>query len=203
MSTNRTTHLIEVCLLIISLGVNVVLGYYLYTLQHDVTEVVAMEQLYTKDDFDQYANDYCERLLGQILSDEEIKYLAQRQYSYILKVNDQIVTSNYISLENVSTLRISIAEVADDESSLPESLQKMGSLIYDSVDAELTDFIAIYTNEEYEITKTVEGANTKYAIEFKKIEKNSIVSLSIGDVLLNNLSQDHNIKGNYFDIYIQ
>ena len=162
-----------------------------------------LTEVYTRFDFESFAQEYFQKKLSNIFTVEDIKYIASKQYSYYLSVNNQMINSNVIRLDDTTNVRIVLSEIADEAASLPVNLQKTGSLTYGSSDTELTDFLSVYAKNEVKITKNIEGANTIYYLDLEKVPKNSIISMTIGDVLLVNLSQTKNIKGNHIDICIQ
>ncbi len=194
---------ITTCLLILSLAGNIFMGNYIYKKSSGAVKVAAVENIATNVDFEEYAKNYCVEKLSKWLDEKELQYIAQRQYQYYLMVNEKLVTGDTIYLSNVNTVKIVLSEVVTEDRSLPEELQKTGSLEYGDAEAKLSNYISVYSIQDYEVIKTVEGVNTKYTIEIKDVTKNSVISIVLNQILLDNLSQENNIQGNNIDICIQ
>lgn len=203
MNVHTRRNAIMLCIFILSIGSNALLGISYYKGRNNKSTEEAVTEVYTRFDFENYAQEYLQKKLSTIFTPEEIKYIASKQYRYYLSVNNQMINSNVIRLSNATNVRIVLSEIADEAVSLPADLQKTGSLTYGGTDTELTDFLSVYAKNEVKITKKIEGANTIYYLDLEKVPKNSIISMTIGDVLLGNLSQAQNIKGNHIDICIQ
>ena len=191
-----------VCFLIISLGGNVLFSMYLYQHKNMATAAVSTHEVITEE-LNEYAQNVMADKLTCLFSEDELMRVAQSHYQYMLTVNNQKVKNSSVTLENVSNVRIMLTESVSDSESLPEQIQKKGSLIYGDETNELTDYLGIHTTQRYEISKIEDHANTKYYIDFKDVPKNTVISVSVGQVLCDNLSNAQGITDNHFDIIVQ
>lgn len=148
-------------------------------------------------------DDYYEKKLKGLLSDEELNVLAQQQWNYRLSVNGKKVSSNIIYIEGTPNVRIVLAEVCEVEEILPQAILNKGSLWKSEENASLYDYMTIYTNELYEQTCEESDGNTKCIYNFKDLPKGTVITLHLNDLLRLKIDDKEKLKSNRVQIIIK
>ncbi|MGL4736762.1 MAG: hypothetical protein ACRCW2_04825 [Cellulosilyticaceae bacterium] len=158
---------------------------------------------FTEESLQQYVQSYYSKQLQKILTPEELNFITQRQWEYILSVNGQEFSGNTIYLEGAQNVRIMIAEVAKGESLLPEDLLIQGRMWQSDETIEMTDYITIYAPISYEITTEQQGKSIKYYYEFKDVPPGTIITVQMGHLLKEKLRTKERIQGNRVEVIVR
>ncbi|WHH57515.1 hypothetical protein [Petroclostridium sp. X23] len=129
---------------------------------------------------------YYAQQLQKLMSEQELSFLAQKQWKYILTLNGKIVTKDILYINDTSA-HIILAEVVQDKDILPSEILKKGTITGSDSNDHLQDHLSVITNIPY-TTKTEETAQGRRVIyDFKDIPNGTIINLKPSVLLTDRL----------------
>lgn len=202
---------ITLVMLILSLGCNGIGGAYLWRMSQvtpmgvEVNSVAVQEDNVQGEEVSQeeYAEAYYAKQLQDLLTPEELVYVTQRQWEYVLSANGYPFTGATIALENSHNVRIMVAEVLKDSKSLPVELLKLGSIGQSDAADALTDHVDVYTTVPYEITMEESEGSIKYYYDFKDVPKGTVIGLQVSEILKERLACKEQISENRLQVIVR
>lgn len=168
-----------------------------------LTNQSSSKSQYSSTDLEAYAQSYYKSRLTKLLTPEEIKKIAKKQYSYSILVNGTAFKENTISMKHVKNISISLAEVKNTQTALPDEMKVMGSICQADNSKELTDYIKINSNLKYEIVKSEMDGSMKYTYNFEDVPKKSVISIEVDKKIKERLRYQGSIEGNQLEIIVE
>lgn len=202
---------ITLVILILSLGCNGIGGAYLWRMSQATPIGVEVDSVAVQEDNvqgeevsqEEYAQAYYAKQLQDLLTPEELVYVTQRQWEYVLSANGHPFTGATIALENSHNVRIMVAEVLKDSKSLPVELLKLGSIGQSDAADALTDHVDVYTTVPYEITMEESEGSIKYYYDFKDVPKGTVIGLQVSEILKERLACKEQISENRLQVIVR
>lgn len=141
--------------------------------------------------------------LQDVLSEEEIVYIMQRQLSYQLTVNGEPFYGSTMYITDQSNICISLMQIDKSNGSLDRTLLDKGMLCSGEKGDELTDHITVASSLPYQLIKEEKGNNIKYSYQYNGVSEGTIITIQIDDLIQSRLELSKDIKGDRMQIIVK
>lgn len=139
-----------------------------------------------KEEIHEQATAYYAQRIQKLLGEEELAFLAQKQWEYTLTLNGNRLKQNAIYITEDSA-RIILAELVIDKDILPKEILEKGTVTGSDPNDPLQEHISIFTNIPY-TTKMDENSQGRRVIyDFNNIPQGTVISLKISPLLAERL----------------
>lgn len=131
--------------------------------------------------------------LQKLLSEQDLIFLAQEQWEYLITLNGEILNQHTIYIE-ADSAHIIMAELLKDKEILPEEILEKGKITGNDPNDLLQDHCDIYTTIPY-TTKVDENKHSRRVVyDFKEIPHGTVISLKMSPILAARLGRE---EGNW------
>ena len=129
--------------------------------------------------------------IKKLLSEQELVFLAQKQWEYILSINGNSLKQNRIYIEEDSA-RITLAEIVYEKDILPKEVLSMGTITGNDKNDPLGDHFQVITNTLYSVKVDESDNGRRIVYEFKDIPRGTIINIKLSPMLAERLSFQEN-----------
>lgn len=144
--------------------------------------------------FDKY---YSEKL-KKFMNEEDLMFLAQRQYDYLLSVNGEAFRENTLYTDN-KNIKIVLAEFQSAEKILPDDILIKGNVTGGDPNDSFGSHLNVTSLAKYNQYKEEDANVKRVCYEFKDIQAGTIITLKLSEMLMNRL----NLKDNILEIIVR
>lgn len=130
---------------------------------------------------------YYAQQLQKLLGEEDLVFLAQNRWRYVITLNGKVVEREIIYLEEPSA-HIILAEFVEDKEILPEEILKKGTITGSDPKDFLQDHLRVITNAAYSTKVETSKQGRRVIYDFKDIPKGTIINLKPSVLLKERLS---------------
>lgn len=139
-----------------------------------------------KEEIQEKAIAYYAQQIQKLINEEELAFLAQKQWEYTLTLNGNRLKQNTIYITEDS-VRIILAELVIDKDILPKEILEKGTVTGSDPNDPLQEHLNIFTNIPY-TTKMDENSRGRRVIyDFNNIPQGTVISLKISPMLAERL----------------
>lgn len=142
-----------------------------------------------EEELDQY---YADKL-KQIIDEEALEFLAQKQWHYMLTVNGKNVNGPITYLDD-KNIKIVLAEFTDKERLLPRDILVKGTLTGGDPNDRIDAYLDVLSLADYNIYEEKEEDQKRVCYEFKNISKGTIITIKISEILKQRLQFNENVS---------
>lgn len=129
---------------------------------------------------------YYAQQIQKLLPDQELTYLAQNHWQYVLTLNGKQVTEDIVYLKDPAA-HIVLAEVVKELDILPRSILKKGTITGGDPLDRLQDHLRMMTNAAYTIAEEETPQGRRVVYDLKEVPSGTIINLKPSILLVDRL----------------
>jgi len=139
-----------------------------------------------KEEIQEQATAYYAQQIQKLLGEQELVFLAQKQWEYTLTLNGNRLKQNTIYITEDS-VRIILAELVIDKDILPKEILEKGTVTGSDPNDPLQEHLSIFTNIPYSTKMDENSQGRRVIYDFNNIPQGTVISLKISPLLAERL----------------
>ncbi len=139
-----------------------------------------------ENDIKQKCTTYYTAQLQKLLSEQDLVFIAQKQWKYLFTLNGEVQDKHTIYIEEDSA-HVILAEILNDNEILPENILRNGRITGNDPNDLLKEHCIVYTTIPYTVREDENDQGRRIMYDFKKIPHGTVISFKISPILAERL----------------